>query len=147
MKLQPVEALGQNLDELRELLGLTERANIQVEENGTYAEFRHTGIAALIVKKRISTIFLYADGVDGYQGYRGDLGKLRINSSKQMVRFLFGQPSVVREDIGLEVLGTPLIHDRYDYAEYSYHFQYDHSGKRLELLTIMSADSVQRLGK
>ena len=112
-----------------------------------YAKFFGSGVAALLVNERVSSIYLYADGVDGYKGYRGDLGKLRIDASKQIVRFLFGQPSLVREDAELKVLGTPLVHDRYDYADFSCHFQYDESGKRLQLMTIMSAYAVNRLGE
>ena len=140
MRLLPVEALGRTLDEFRELLGVTEQARIQVEDHGTYAKFLQTGIAVLLKDHRIASIFLYAEGHDGYQAYRGNLGNLRLGASKQTVRFLFGQPSAARETADFEVLGTVPIYDRYDYDEFSYHFQYDEIETRLRMLTIMSSE-------
>ena len=147
MKLLQAEALGLTLDRFRERLGLAEAPQMQVEEFGTYAKFLESGVAVLLTDERISSIYLYADGVDGYTGYSGDLGDLRIDTSKQIVRFLFGVPSVKREMADIELLGTALAWDRYDYDDYSYHFQYDDSGKRLQMLTILSAETLRRLAE
>jgi hypothetical protein len=64
----------------------------------------------------------------------------------QTIRFLFGLPSQAREAASSKVLGTFPIYDRYDYDDYSYHFQYDPYGIRLQMLTTMSAEEVRQLG-
>jgi hypothetical protein len=146
MRFLPVGGLGRSLADLQNLLGITEQPNIEPADQGSYASYSGTGVAVLMKDAKVVSLFLYANGHDGFSGYRGDLGKLRTDSAKQTIRFLFGLPSQAREAASSKVLGTFPIYDRYDYDDYSYHFQYDPYGIRLQMLTTMSAEEVRQLG-
>jgi len=142
-----VSVLGKDLDESLKILGLKKRKGAQqvTEDLDEYWTFLSSGAALLLKNGSVSSVFLYADGHDGFTGFQGDTGGLRMNSSKQVVRYKFGNPTQFRDAPADPVLGTVPIYDRYDYDSYSYHFQYDPTGTRMLMMTIMSAEEVRRI--
>ncbi len=141
----PVDALGKSLEELRDYLDLPAGGQrFDISDDTALWSLRGAGVAALLVDGRVNTLFLYSDGYEGFSGYQGETGGLRLDSSKQVVRFKFGYPTMHRESETTEVLGTVPNFDRYDYDDYSLHFQYDEPGTRMTMLSIMSPHEVRR---
>ncbi|MDJ0916905.1 MAG: hypothetical protein QNJ05_04010 [Woeseiaceae bacterium] len=141
----PVHVLGKSLEELREHLDLPAGGQrFDIGDDTVLWSFRSSGVAALLSKGLVNTLFLYSDGYEGFAGYTGETGGLRLDSSKQVVRFKFGFPTTLREGETSEVLGTVPNFDRYDYDDYSLHIQYDETGTRMTMLSIMSPNEVKR---
>lgn len=142
----PVRALGGTLDEFRGLLDIQEPGELlSVDDSTDLWTFRRSGIAANLVDGRVSGIFLYSEGYEGFSAYQGDTAGLRLDSSRQIVRFRFGVPSRYRDVPDNPMPGPPAAWDRYDYETCSLHFQYDGTGKWLRMVTIMTAEEVRRI--
>lgn len=146
MKLQPVNTLGKSLEELKDHLGISETGELtDVLGDGELWVYRKSGLAARLSDGCVTTVYLYSDGYDGFAGFQGDTGGIRLDSSKQVIRFKLGYPTRHREGEFEPVLGTIPNFDRYDYEDHSLHFQYDEAGKQLRMLTIMSPDVVRHI--
>ena len=143
--MRPVKTLGESLEALRDDLDVTETGEqIVVDERTEIWAFRESGLVAKTVNNRVTTVVLYSDGHNGFAGYQGDTGDLRLDCSKQIVRFKFGYPTAHIEG-GLEPgRGNTLYFDRYDYDDHSLQFEYDESGKWLRTLTFVSLDELRQ---
>ena len=96
---------------------------------------------------KIEAIFLMSEGRDGFSQYRGDLGcgLTFLCSPDQLVR-AFGEPSLHRPAAdGLFNQRTGEIM-RFDYPEYSIHFQFRADEPGIELITLMTSADVRSLG-
>ena len=143
--MRAVETLGKSLDALQEDLDIAEAGELsEADERSEVWVFRESGLVAKTTDDCVTAVVLYSDGYEGFTGYQGDTGGLRLDSSKQIVRFKFGYPTTHME-CGLEPgRGTILNFDRYDYDDHSLQFEYDESGKWLRTLTIVSADELRQ---
>ena len=143
--MEAVKALGGSLEELRNLLDISEEGRrISLDGKDELWRFPESGLAAWLVDSRVASVFLYSDSYEGFSEFQGDTGGLRLDTSKQIVRFKFGYPSKHREGATKTVLNTAPNFDRYDYEDCSLHFQYDETGKWLRMMTIMSPDTVAK---
>ena len=145
MTMRPVKILGKSLEALRDNLGIKEAGErAVVDEHSEIWAFQKSGLVAKAVNDCVTAVVLYSDGYKGFAGYQGDTGGLRLDSSKQIVRFKFGYPTIQRERGWDPGRGNTLNFDRYDYEDHSLQFDYDESGKWLRTLTILSSNEVRR---
>lgn len=146
LNMQPANVLGKSLQKLRELLDISEAGErTDVDGCDEHWVFRKSGLAAKLTNGHVTSVFLYSDGYEGFAGFQGDTGGIRLDSSKQVIRFKFGYPTRHREGQTAPVLGTVPNFDRYDYEDYSLHFQYDETGARMRMLTILRPDELRRI--
>ena len=82
--LAAADALGRSLEELKDLLGVTEAGERSAfEERSERWAFRNSGLATKLVDGRVASVFLYADGYEGFAGYRARIAFsfFRVSSS------------------------------------------------------------------
>lgn len=94
--------------------------------------------------ERIAVIFLYGQPKDGFEPYKGGLvSSLSFSSNQRDIQSALGSPSAVGKP-GKSLLGSHGGWIRYDYSDYSIHFSFGVQGGTIDLVTIMSADSVPK---
>lgn len=146
MTMRPVKTLGMSLEALKDDLDIAEAGERAVgDEHSEIWAFRESGVVAKAVNGCVTAVVLYSDGYKGFAGYRGETDGLRLDSSKQIVRFKFGYPTIHRERGWEPGRGNTLNFDRYDYEDHSLQFEYDESGKWLRTLTILSPDELRQV--
>ena len=90
----------------------------------------------------VKVIFAYSSGHEGFVAYRDAVAGVELAWDRQRVRARLGVPSKTTEAQTLPVLGTYGPSDRYDFPSHSVHFQFHPIDPRVDLITIMSPDSV-----
>jgi hypothetical protein len=74
-------------------------------------------------------------------------GIISFSASRNDVLNHFGKPSASSEDKVHKYLGAQGAWDRFDYPELSLHFQYVVGGGPLKLVTVMTREVAERVGK
>jgi hypothetical protein len=88
---------------------------------------------------RITTIFLYV-AAEGHQPYRGPLPRgVQPHMTQEEVRGILGAPAFERPARELQYLGRSGPSDRYDYGDYSIHFQYSEAHGGFEVVALMTS--------
>jgi len=88
----------------------------------------------------VDTVFVYGpspllDGVISFSASRRDL------------LAQFGEPSASGEEKVVKYLGAQGAWDRFDYPEWSLHFQYAAGSDRLKLVTVMTREVAERVSQ
>ncbi|WP_092051329.1 hypothetical protein [Planctomicrobium piriforme] len=92
---------------------------------------------------RVSTIFFYSEGMDGYRQFAGDLpDELQFQDSKECIHEKLGPPSTSGGGEAIELFGRLPKWDRYDRDESSLHIQYLDDETSIGLVSLMRPDSV-----
>ena len=93
----------------------------------------------------INVIFLHSGRKTGedFLPYCDELaGNLSFEDSKRKVLNVLGEPSVSKEPFHSRFSGDYGGFDRYDFAAWSIHFEYSFGDGRIDLITIMSPDTI-----
>jgi hypothetical protein len=98
-------------------------------------EFTHT-------LGRINTLFVYVRPAGGNAAFRGTLiHGLSARSTRADVRTKLGTPSRSGDAQTITLLGRFGAHDRFDSKDLCVHFQYTEPDERIEVITVMTADT------
>jgi hypothetical protein len=130
--------LGQKvttLDIYRETFKLAEPVDI---EGFKYLSALEEGISLSLSKTlEVETVFLYAEGIEGFQQYKHSLpNELSFLSSRTDIRQHLGAPSSSGEASGIGIMAVPFAWDRYDSERGYLHIQYEEGENQIRLLTI-----------
>jgi hypothetical protein len=74
-------------------------------------------------------------------------GIIPFSASRKDVLAQFGEPSARGDDKVVKYLGAQGAWDRFDYPEWSLHFQYAVGSDRLKLVTVMTREVAQRVSQ
>ena len=108
-----------------------------LDEPLVYFEFADQGIDFTCRDvERISTIFFRATGE------AAKVFELPTSLTRDEIRDQFGTPSASGEGMVDPVLGTYGPYDRYDYPEYSAHFEFFRDQDKIKLITFMTQSVV-----
>jgi hypothetical protein len=133
-----IDALGKDIDsvESRYLVDKFELKRIEVSGN-TYFENENMGLSMLCENDILVSVFLFADGKDGFSQFTGKLPDgISFQTSRELLRLSLGRPTEQGEP---EEITSTLIHggwDKYQYECFSVHFTYAIGGGAIELITL-----------
>ena len=133
--------IGQLLALRPELTIHDERAEIQEPDTYAYASHPDGEFEAVCNSARVvDTVFVYRSSplLDGI---------ISFSASRRDVLAQFGEPSASGEEKVVKYLGAQGAWDRFDYPEWSLHFQYVVGSDRLELVTAMSPEVGARVSQ
>lgn len=95
-----VELLGKSLEDatlkgfMFELKETPEIANYALIDKRTYYSYKRNGIAFLFMEKKLDTIFLYSEGHEGFNQYRGSIyNRIVLSDDREAIRGKLGNPS------------------------------------------------------
>jgi len=137
------QLLGMTEAELTETMffqSITEAPKREEYNDRLYYEFAETGIDFLLSNepRRVASIFLHGNSYQGELPY-----SLSFGMSSDEVHRELGKPSVILGGKGKKtLLGPTPPTDRYDWKDVSLAVQYTDDCKRIDLLCLMSSDSV-----
>lgn len=115
--------------------GLPPRYYLSAESEGIQIQHSESG--------RVQVIFLYGEGESGFSQYRGPLiAGLTFNSSSSEIRKALGEPKFYAPPQTVPGLGSYGESLRYNFPEYSVHFQMKDNGRGLALVTVMAPEQV-----
>jgi hypothetical protein len=107
----------------------------------TYFESSEVGIALAAKAGKVCSIFLFAQGKDGFQRYRGALPLgITFEWDQKQVRETLGAPTASGS---AERITQTLVHggwDKYSCAECYLHFTYAPGTQRIDLVTLEVAE-------
>jgi hypothetical protein len=111
---------------------------IEIMGESPYLNARDTGTAfALTAEHVIKTVFLYAQGVEGFSQYAGALpADLTFSSSRKDVRIALGEAVLSGETGGSGFMAIDFGFDRYEQDKFYVRFEYAHDDSALRLVTI-----------
>lgn len=108
-----------------------------LDEPLVYFEFKDHGVNFTCRDtEKISTVFFTA------AGEAADFFKLPTSLTRDEVRLQFGPPSASGEGMIDPVLGTYGPYDRYDYPDYSAHFEFFPDREKIKQITLMMSSVV-----
>ena len=115
-------------------------------EDRHYFNFREHGLSlATDESLRIDTIFLYAEGRDGYRQYSGQLPHgLRFDFDQQASRSVLGQPGASGGGDEIPVYGVAAPWDTYNHPTHSVHVEFGERGGRISLVTLSTPEATPR---
>jgi hypothetical protein len=125
--------------------GLTASADADMDEGvppREYLSSQAAGYELVHEGGRVVTAFLYVEPTDGYAPFPGPLpGNLSRGATRADARASFGVPerSGGATTVGDLTLGGAW--DRFAVGDLRIHFQFGEPGERVELVTVMAADS------
>lgn len=132
--------LGDSLSGLR---AAASALNIVIPEpeligDESYIQLPNEGLSFVLPDGvRIVSIHFYAEGRDGYAGYKGGvLGGVSFAMSRTAVRELLGLPESFKDAYTVPILGKMPAWDLFSKDGYSIHVEYDVSEKSASLITI-----------
>jgi hypothetical protein len=106
-----------------------------------YDSYRDLGMSFLFEgsPEFLSAIFLYADGVDGYEEYKGSLpNSLNFSDTRQDVLQRLGQPAKSGGNKYSDLMGEVIPHwGKYHIEDYHLHITFGRSEERISLVTLM----------
>src|SRR5688572_1813565 len=87
---------------------------------------------------RVSTIFFYSEGMDGYREFSGSLPEgISFRESQSVIHRRLGQPSASGGGKAVQFLGNTRKWDRYDREVFSLHIQYGDDENSISLISLM----------
>ena len=94
---------------------------------------------------RVSTIFFYSEGMNGYKQFIGMLPEgIEFGDSRSAVHQRLGKPSANGGGKVIQFFGKVPKWDLYDRKGFSLHIQYVDNETSISLVTLMRPDSVPR---
>lgn len=116
-------------------------AEVEVMGESNYLNARDAGISFALSKKlKVDAIFLYADQVEDFQQYQGDLpGGFSFDTSRAQVKKALGEPSFSGEAGGEGIMAIEFSFDRYESDTHYIRFQYTENDTQIRLVTIGKA--------
>jgi hypothetical protein len=138
--------LGKTIDDpaveelKRELEAEPSRSTV---EDRHYLNFEERGLSlATDETSRIESIFLYAEGRDGYRQYRGNMPHgLAFDVDREASRRMLGQPSDTGGGEAVPLYGTAAPWDLYSYPTYSIHIEFGARGQCPSLVTLSTPEA------
>jgi hypothetical protein len=117
------------------------KAKTVLEDSSPYLNARNHGISLALTKKgNVETIFLYAEGHEGFSEFKGELPSgIRFGSSRKDVRSLMGEPMMAGEIGGEGVMANEFAFDRYETTERYMRFTYNKDESGILLITLAPA--------
>jgi hypothetical protein len=113
-----------------------------IDVEGTkYLEVPGEGLTLTLDQElTVQTIFLYADGVEGFSQYSKPLpGGLLFSMSRSDVREHLGEPNRIGEP--MEEGPIKFAWDRYESPQAYFHLRYTNGNQQIQLITIGSISS------
>jgi hypothetical protein len=106
-----------------------------------YLNAREAGIALALTKKRsVLAIYLYAQGVEDFEKYNGELpSDLLFASSRADVRAAMGEPALSGEAGGTGIFAIEHSFDRFEDGAHYIRFEYSAAGASIRLITLGTA--------
>jgi hypothetical protein len=103
-----------------------------------YLNSLDAGISFALDKKlKVESIFLYADGVEGFKQYSEELpGGISFEMSRSEVRKALGEPSFSTEVGGIGLMAIDFALDRYESDTNYICFEYTEKDAHIRLVTI-----------
>jgi hypothetical protein len=110
---------------------------IDIEEF-KYISAQEAGISLSLSKTlEVDTVFLYAEGVEGFHQYQQPLpNQLSFLSPRAVVRQQLGEPNSSGEAGGTGIMAVPFAWDRYESNRGYLHIQYGEGENHIRILTI-----------
>lgn len=137
--MKSVEKLvGIGKHELLQFYGLGHDSIPPKRDGRSYLELPATGISFVLSDDdQVTTIHLYAGGLDGYAQYGGSVPfGLSFAMARDAVRLLLGKPERVVDPMTDPLLGKMMARDIYALGEYSVSIEYVPSMKEISLVSI-----------
>jgi hypothetical protein len=105
-----------------------------------YLEVPDEGLTVTLNEQlEISTIFLYADGIEGFRQYGKPLpAGLLFSMSRSEVREYLGEPYRSGEPLGTGLMAVRFALDRYESDSAYFHLRYTSGNQQIQLITIGS---------
>jgi hypothetical protein len=130
--------LGQKITELDIYRATFKSAEPADVEGFKYLSAQEEGISLSLSKTlEVEAVFLYAEGVEGFQQYKHSLlNELSFLSSRTNVRQQLGEPSSSGEAGGIGIMAVSFAWDRYELDRGYLHIQYEKGENQIRLLTI-----------
>jgi hypothetical protein len=107
-------------------------------EGFKYLSAREEGISLSLSKTlEVKSVFLFAEGVDGFRQYKHSLpNELSFLSSRAVICQQLGAPSRSGEAGGIGIMAVSFAWDRYDLDRDYLHIEYTKGENRIRILTI-----------
>lgn len=111
-----------------------------------HADLPRDGLALVADSSgRITSVQLFADGFQGYNGFRGELPEgVSFRDSRAEVRARLGTPSASGGGGVDPYLGPIRMWDRFDRDAYAMHVQYSEGENSVDLISLMTFDAIPR---
>ena len=111
---------------------------VTVSGGCNYLSARDAGISFALSKKlKVEQIFLYADQVEKFKQYAGDLpGGLSFDMSRAEVRKVLGEPSSSEEAGGVGIMANEFSFDHYQSDTHYIRLHFTDKDAQIRLITI-----------